>query len=328
MSKVERDTIAELLRQSAPRPAPTADQVAAVRAELRDEWRAVSRRHRARRGLRTLALAASVLLGAFVVLQVLKPPVVPAVPIASIDKTFGAVYLLGNNSELRPTAELETVLPGQTIVTGHEAGLAVSWANGGSIRVDEDTRIRFVDAATAFLENGKVYFDSSPWLPTGANAGHEPEFVLETDQGRITHLGTQYMVEFGENQLVVSVREGEVMVAGRYHDQRIESGQQAKLAGSQRPQVLNISRHGARWEWVGRTTPAIEVDGHTLHEFLSWVSRELGLKVQFEGNAEAIAREAVLRGRMNTSPTDALRLRLATAALDWRIEEGVIYISD
>jgi ferric-dicitrate binding protein FerR (iron transport regulator) len=328
MSKVERDTVAELLRQSTPRPAPAADQVAAARAALRNEWHEMSGRHRARRQRRTLALAASVLLGAFVVFQVLEAPVVPAVPVASIDKTFGTVYLLGKNSELRPTDELETVLSGQTIVTGHGAGLAVSGANGGSIRVDEDTRIRFVDAGTALLENGKVYYDSSPGLSAGGDAGHAPDFALETDQGSIAHLGTQYMAEVGKNRLVVSVREGEVMVSGRYHDQRVESGQQATLAGAQRPQVLNISRSGERWEWIERTTPAIEVDGHTLHEFLSWVSRELGLEIRFEGSAETIARDAVLRGRIDTSPTDALRLRLATAALDWRIEEGLIYISD
>jgi hypothetical protein len=54
----------------------------------------------------------------------------------------------------------------------------------------------------------------------------------------------------------------------------------------------------------------------------------MGLEMQFEGQAETVARSAILKGRIDTAPAEALRLRLATAALDWRIEEGVIYITD
>jgi hypothetical protein len=79
---------------------------------------------------------------------------------------------------------------------------------------------------------------------------------------------------------------------------------------------------------VAKTTPGVDVDGKTLHEFLLWVSREMGLELRFEGEAEAVAREAVLRGTIDTEPAEALRLRLATAALNWRIEGGVIYITD
>jgi hypothetical protein len=328
MSKPERDSIAALLQQSAPRPAPTADQVAAARAALRDEWREVTGRHRTRRGLQVLALAASVLLGVFVAFQALRAPVVPVFPVATIDKTVGTVYLLGENGELRPADGPAILLSGQAIVTGHESGLAIAWGNGGSIRVDQDTRIRFLDATTAFLEDGRLYFDSSPGLQAPAAGGGAPVFALETDQGTVAHVGTQYMAEAGRDRLVVSVREGEVRVTGRYHDQRVNAGQQATLGGAQQPQVLSINRSGEPWAWLERTTPAIEVDGHTLYEFLSWVSRELGLELKFEGGAEAVAREAVLRGRIDTPPTDALRLRLATAALDWRIEKGVIHISD
>jgi len=40
-----------------------------------------------------------------------------------------------------------------------------------------------------------------------------------------------------------------------------------------------------------------------------------------------VARGALLMGTINTSPAEALPARLATAAMDWRIDEGVIYIS-
>ena len=328
MSKAERDTVAELLQQSAPRPVPVMEDLATARAVLRNEWREISGRRRTRRRLRNLALAATVLLGALVAVQLQQAPPAPAVTVATINKTFGTVYLLGEDSELRPTKSLATVLSGQTIVTARNAGLAISWGQGGSMRVDEDTRIRFADDTTVFLEDGRVYFDSAAGLPAGIDGGDEPTLVLETGQGVVTHLGTQYMVEVDRDRLVVSVREGEVLVAGRYHEQRVDTGQQATLTGMQRPSVLGIGRSGGGWTWIERTTPVADVDGRTLFEFLAWASRELGLELSYEGAAEEVARAAVLRGRIDTTPTDALRLRLATAALHWRIDEGVIYISD
>ena len=65
-----------------------------------------------------------------------------------------------------------------------------------------------------------------------------------------------------------------------------------------------------------------------MYEFLTWVSRELGLGLVFRGDAETIARMAVLRGAIDTRPADALRVRLASAALPWRIEEGIIYVGN
>ena len=98
------------------------------------------------------------------------------------------------------------------------------------------------------------------------------------------------------------------------------------LSGSRRPSVLSIAPSGGDWEWIEQTTPVVDVDGRNLHEFLAWVSRELGLELAFVGDAESVARDAILRGAIDSRPADALRMRLASAALAWRIEEGVIYV--
>jgi hypothetical protein len=328
MSEVERDMLGELLRHSSPRPTPAADKTASARAELRREWQELTGQRQRRRRIQTFAVAASLLLGLVIATLSWRAPVTEFVPVATLDKTFGTVYVLGEDSELRPTDTLDTIYSGQAIVTGNDSGLSVAWGSGGSIRVDENTRIRFTGTGTAFLEEGRVYYDSVYSLPSTTAAGEAPIFSLETQQGTVTHLGTQYMAAVEGDNLVVSVREGNVLIRGRLHEQHVDSGQQATLTGAQRPSLLSISRYGTQWDWVARTMPAANVDGRTLSEFLDWVSRELGLDLRFEGNAEAVAHEAILRGTVDTSPEDALRLRLATAALDWRIEEGVIYISD
>lgn len=329
MSKVDHEVLEDLLSHASPRPAPTADDVAAAKAAVREEWMRVAAKHRGRRRVMQYAMAATVLLAAFAGLNVLRSPVYEVTRVASIEKSFGPVYLLGDQAELRPTDDLANINTGQTIVTGDEAGLALTWGNGGSVRIDADSRVKFTAGDTLFLESGRVYFDSqTAALAAGVDAGGVPRFVVETEQGRVQHLGTQFMTETDADRLIVSVREGRVDIEGIYHGQRATAGEQVTLAGRQQPSVLSIERSGAMWNWVERTTPAVDVDGKTLHEFLLWACREMGLELRYEGKAEAAAHLAVLKGSIDTEPGEALRLRLETAALDWRIEQGVIYISD
>ena len=324
MSNTEHADLENLLRHAEPRPVPAPAEMTAAKAALRDEWRAATGRRRRRRRMGGLAVAATVLAGLFAVYTTTRTPVVDFVEVATIEKSYGPVYLLGEQAELRPTDDLSRIVSGQTIVTGAGAGLALAWTNGGSVRADENTRLRFTSETDVFLESGRVYFDSM----AGIRAGEVPQFTVLTQHGDVSHLGTQYMTAVDRDRLVVSVREGSVTIDGVYHDQTVTAGQQATLAGRQRPGVLRISRSGEAWDWVVRTAPVPDVDGKTLHEFLVWVSRELGLELRFEGEAERVAHEAILRGRIDTGPEDALRLRLATAALGWRIEGGVIYITD
>ena len=106
------------------------------------------------------AIAATVLLGAFLAFDSFRTPVIDIVQVGTIEKSVGPVYVLGEQSELRETGDLSNVVAGQTIVTGDGAGLALAWGRGGSIRVDEHTRVQFTDDQAIFLESGRVYFDS------------------------------------------------------------------------------------------------------------------------------------------------------------------------
>jgi len=328
MSNTDRDTLEELLRHASPRPVPEPDDVAVAKAAVRNDWiNETSRRNKRRRAM-LLATAATVLVGVFAAFSSLLVPTQNPVQLAAIQKSFGPVYFLGDEAELRPTSELSAVMSGQTIVTGDDAGMALAWGSGGSLRVDENSRLRFAADGTVFVDTGRVYFDSVSAITAGTETSDTPTFELATPHGVIKHLGTQYMTRVDTESLVVSVREGAVEIDGHAYDQRVETGQQATLAGRQRPSILRINSTGDAWAWVTRTTPAADVEGKSLHEFLVWVTRELGLELRFEGRSEAVAQVAVLKGTIDVEPSEALRLRLATAALDWRIEDGVIYISD
>jgi len=329
MTNVDHEALEDLLRHASPRPTPSTDDEAAARAAVHTEWRDLTGRRRTRRRVMQYAVAATVLLGVFAGFNLFRGPVVETVRVATIQKSVGPVYLLGEQAELRETIDLANILSGQTIVTGSGAGLAVAWDGGGSIRLDENSRVEFTSDLAVFLKSGRVYFDSQgSSLVAGIDAGGTPQLTLRTELGDVEHLGTQYMTAVDSGRLIVSVREGQVAIDGTYHDHVASTGQQVTLSGSTQPSILSIDASSDAWSWIHKTTPTANVDGKSVHEFLRWVCREMGLELEFEGSAEIVAREAILKGTIDTVPAEALRLRLATAALDWRIDEGVIYISE
>ena len=342
MSSFDRDrgtrkdeALEQLLRHASPRPMPSESDEAIVREAVRAEWQAVSGAQKTRLRVAGLAIAATVIFGVFAALTLLRPAGTEFVQVASIEKSFGSIYLLAETSELRKTVDLSSIYAGQTIVTGEDAGMALAWGTGGSLRMDSGSRVRFLDDDSVFLEAGRVYFDSMPskFMPSALTASpgavEASNFVVVTDFGEVVHVGTQFMTRVDDGKLIVSVREGEVRVDNRYREYAASSGEQITLAGSAQPVILSISGSGGDWSWVSRTSPVTEVDGRSLHEFLLWACRETGLEYHYEGGAEQIARhEAFLKGAIYTEPLQALKLRLETAGLEWAIVDGAIYVSD
>ena len=325
MSAFDNDEIEIVLRRASPRPVPSVEDEALVRDAVREEWlRTVKARRRRIRTWQLAAAAAFLALGVALV-QVVRTPVVNVVEVAAITRSIGPVYLLAERAELRATGDLATVLSGQTIVTGDRAGLALDWGRGGSIRIDANSRVQFTDAGSVFLSDGRLYFDSTPAIP-GEPAPAAVDFVLQTEAGEIRHIGTRYMGEVDSGTLIVTVRDGRVDVAGRYHQRTISGGQQVRFAGRQSPSTVDVSVSGHLWDWVARTTPPVEVAGRSVYDVLVWVTRELGLDLRFEGKARAVAAAAVLQGTIDRHPAEALQFALDVAALESRTEGDVIYI--
>lgn len=323
------DPLEQLLRQTPPRRTPPAEDTAQVRLAVEAEWLAVSRRRRTRRRVVLFASTASVTVAFLFAAYLLRAPGTPAPVVATIEKSSGAIYLLGERSELTPTGELSILSVGQAIVTGPAAGAALALHNGGQLRLDADTRIEFTDGNTIFLESGRVYFDSRRPILAPDGPDDAAAFAVRTSHGTIAHTGTQFLVEHSGRTLVVSVREGAVDIDGDYHDARAVAGQRVTFEGRSLPVTTHVESHGDAWSWVEAMTPAARVDDPTIHEFLSWVSRETGLGLRFATpNAERVARHGNLVGRIDVPPMQALRLWMSTVDLEWRIEDGVIVVSE
>jgi hypothetical protein len=329
MSDID-ETLEQLFSKASPRPRPDAAAAQAARESVRAEWRTVTGQHRMRRKIVNFAVAATVLIAVFSLFNSFRPIDSAPLRVASIQKSFGSIFVLGEQSELTRADDLATIHAGQTIVTGDDAGIALAWSGGGSVRLDKDTEVEFISDTTVFLHSGRLYFDSTPsTLIPGIDFGGIARFEIDTDLGLVNHVGTQFMTEVESDELRVSVREGQVGVTGRYYPYTAAQGEQVVFTGRQRPVVFNFAQYGDAWEWVTQTSPAVLVDGQSVHVFLDWVGRELGMRVEYgDATVEDTARDAIMKGHVDTPPAEALRMRMLTAALDWHMTEGVIYVSN
>ncbi|MDH3274031.1 MAG: FecR family protein [Gammaproteobacteria bacterium] len=321
------DAIEALLEKAAPRPLPPGNDEMAVRTAVHAEWRAVTRRVKTRRYVKHFAIAATVLLGIAVSFNALQVRNAPGVQVATISKSYGSIYLLGEQSEQQEMADLVTISAGQVILTGKDAGIGIDWGNGGSLRIDKNTRIEFTSPDSVFLQSGRIYFDSQVTGLTAAITGSE--FVIETEHGSVEHLGTQYMTAVNARDLTISVREGQVEVDGVYINRAVAvAGQQLRISGGARPILVDFNVHGEAWRWIEATSPVINADGHTVAEFLTAIGREIGLEVHYESPAaEEMAQDGVLKGNIDIGPREELALRMSGEDLAYRIDGGAIYVS-
>ena len=324
------ESLEHVLRQARPRrAAPNADKEE-VRRAVEAEWLAVTGQRRRRRRWLALAAAAAVSLAIAGTLYLLRLPGVAPVAVATIDRSNGSLYFLGERSELSEAGELSVLTAGQTVVTGPASGAAMRWHRGGQLRLDADTRVDLIAEDAVFLRSGRLYFDSqaSP-LSDAADPAAAFRFIVQTAQGTVSPAGTQFMTMQDEGTLTVSVREGEVHVDGDYHDGNATAGQQLMLVGRNRPLLTSIPIHGGAWSWVESIAPAASVENPTVHQFLTWVARETGFELRFATpQAERIARRDKLIGRVDASPRDSLRLWMSTVDLNWHIDGDALVIEE
>ena len=237
---------------------------------------------------------------------------------------------ISSRSRLQEGNDLTTVMAGQTLITDSESGIGLEWGTGGSLRIDQDTRIDFVSRDSVYLRSGRVYFDSTSSLAAaGPVAGSGTKLTITTDFGVVQHIGTQFMAAANRDRLIVSVREGEIVVESAGRNTPAVEGQQLAISGSGAFDVVNIKSYDGAWTWVEQTAPGASLDGRTVSEFLDWVSRETGLQLDYRSpQARSRAEQSRLNGQLQVPPRQALEVWMLGTDLPWRIDNGVIYVGE
>lgn len=330
------EAFAELLSKAPPRATPPPDVEADIRQAIYGEWRRVAGHNVRRRNLMSFAMAATVLLGVFVTLNLLRTPLpdFESLQMAKIERQFGSVFITKHG-----TSSSETTIAvggGDIVETGADSGSALAWHGGGSLRIDENTVVAFEAENQIYLERGRVYFDSvdSGSLEERSDAG---EFLIRTDNGLIRHIGTQYMTAVTAEGTTISVREGSISVAGEQGNRRAGAGERLLVSKEGVFDSSEISGYGDEWQWIQDTTPAIALDGWAASQALSWVSRETGLSIRFASpSAEQLAGETEIKGlaimdgdgNNHLQPIRAMEIFMPLTDLHAAIEGNEIVVSE
>jgi ferric-dicitrate binding protein FerR (iron transport regulator) len=323
--------VGELIRLVGTRPAVSAERAARVKAAVRERWRAETvRRARSRRLRIWAAAAAAVLLAAVTIggLRLFGPdPGVGATPAATVERLTGPAWLRPPGStELVVSTELregDPVAAGSAFSTDGGSRAALRLPSGHSVRLDNDTSVRFVAPRVLSLERGALYVDSD----RAASAASAP-VEIRTPYGTAREIGTQFELRLVDSALRVRVREGAVELRGALDTVDARAGDEVTVDSEGRLSRGEIPSYGPAWSWVARVAPVIEIDGRPLGSFLDWAAREGGWTVRLDdAGAERAAREVTLSGSIQgLSVEEALEAVLPTCRMTHRIDEGALVV--
>ena len=318
----DSDAVAALLSQAEPRPVPPPQIEAAIRSSVHAEWQSVVQQGKRRTLRRQLAIAASLLVAVSVGLLMLNQPPVVSVTVASVEKQVGSSTLGQGKSERRELSAASTITMGDIVETRRNSALGLTWHRGGSLRLDADTRLEFIDEQTVHLHRGRLYFDSQDEVGPF-------DFIVQTSQGSLTHIGTRYMAAADDEELVVTVRDGRVRIEGRVRDTTAGPGKRVELRDSESPITLDAAGYGDSWIWIEAVAPSISKDNRSVHDFLTWVTRETGYRLIYDDPAtESLASAGRLSGRVQADPRTELRLTMLTTDLDYELDlqSGIVRV--
>jgi len=318
-----QDLLEELFRNVSSRERPSREAEKAVRESLHAQWVAMTRRRRWRRAAIMLATAASIAVVAVVAAGLFKSPdrAGPAIQLATVEKLIGGVD--GGPGALNPgnLPNGGAILgPGLRIATPPDTRLALRWHSGVSIRVDENTRMLLRSADEIELISGRIYLDTGQAIP-------DAELNIVTPGGRVRHLGTRYLAATDGSDVSVSVRAGTVQLQAGGMEAVAGEGEQMNRDAAGVVRLETIPTWGPLWQWTETLAPGFASDGKTLSEFLDWVARESGRRIEYRSvQAENLALTTGLHGSVAIEPMRALEVMLQTTDLASEISAGTIVV--
>ncbi len=316
--------VGRLVRMAGPRPAMSEARVARMQSELRPLWDGEVERARSRwpkpRLLAAAALVAAVIGALFFTRAALDHD---AIVVASVARTTGALsaWTEGGSATGATLAPGAGLTIGRSLATGEGARAALETTTGHSLRLDRDTRIVFLSEREVRLEQGAVYIDS------GGEGRATDSLTVVTAIGRVEEIGTQFEVRLGADTLTVRVREGAIALGADGSQHYAAAGEELVVAGgSVRRSAFEPS--SSLFDWTQTIVPNWPLKRLRLDTFLARVARESGFTLAYSDDSiAASAPNFKLHGDLSgLTPREALNVVLPAVDLDYRVEDGTLWI--
>lgn len=227
----------------------------------------------------------------------------------------------GARGNVMTTLEVGTELhAGSVLETAEGDGVALHLASGHGLRLAAASRVR-IETDAVVLDAGAVYLDSG-------DGQRVSPIEVRSRLATVRELGTQYMVELTARSLDVSVREGAVHVAQGNVVTTASAGELLQLDPSGRVQRQPVPEYGEHWAWVTELAQAPDLERLTLAEFLRWLAREQGWRLEFAmPELAGYAGKVELHGSIEgLSGEDALSVVMRSTGWRYRLESGVLTI--
>ncbi len=296
-----------ILKHAEPRqPAPEIIRARAF-SRLHDHWRKTTRRQRVLRQAGPWAVAAGVLLSIAVVLNLgdIGPQVAP-IGVAKVNRVTGETAALvtaaGGQTAIQPNTELSSLAE---LVTGDISRIALSWNEGGTLRLDTNTSVALVSPTEIRLNKGAVYYDSYDY--ESQSSATADAITITTPYGEISHVGTQFSVRLQENSLLLSVREGTARVTGDFETSLVGEEREGLFDSRGITLEQHVNPYGESWRWAEEIAPLFSASGKSPKEVLAWIGRETGRKLVYASpESLELAQSQKISGLESVSPEQAL----------------------
>jgi ferric-dicitrate binding protein FerR (iron transport regulator) len=315
-----------LLRLAGTRTSVPTAPAARVRAAVHAEWRATVRRRTARRRI-VISLAAVTAAGAWVLMSGTWSPssrrsaTPPGELVAVVEQIDGAPRRTSPASDELPSQRLsirDDLRVDEWIETDGQSRVALRFPDGTSVRLDVGSRARLLSRRAIELSGGAVYVD------TGRESGR---FEVRTATATARDVGTQFEVRLVDRAVRLRVRSGVVELADAARSVTGQGGTEITWSATAIAS-RDFAPYGDEWNWIGRVSSPLDIEGVALADFLARTGRELGWAIRYAD--AALAEEAAgirLHGSVNgLSLREAIEVAITTSGLQHRIESGSLVV--
>jgi ferric-dicitrate binding protein FerR (iron transport regulator) len=323
-----KDPIERLLKLAGSRPQPDAERKAEFKRTLHTEWHRVtappSRVHTLGWTAGIVAAAAAVLVMVWLPFWDSSPQVLPSTVLGRIVRSEGVVRSLSMSDASAPGHPVtvgDQIRPDTLIDTTGGGRVAVSLDDGISLRIDVGSRIAIVRERVVRLDQGAVYLDS--------RVDKSRPVVVQTQNGDVRDIGTQFDVRIDNSTLRVRVREGEVIVDRRGSAISARAGESLRIDPQGRYERAAVPVFGPEWDWTAAIAPQFQLEGSTVQQFLDWVGREQGWRWRFvDADTARRAARIVTHGSVEGyTPEEALAIVLPTCGLSFVRNQDEVIVS-